>query len=139
MTNRSRVIDETLINLFEPSDIATTVSAARSITRDMGFEKNRQFLIASAVSELATNILRYAGRGQVIIRIIMEGEREGIEVVARDSGPGIHDIEQAMQDHFSGGAGLGLGLPSVKRIMDEFSLESSPGVGTTVTALKWRN
>jgi len=142
MTNLASQIganDQTLIEVCEPADIATTVSAARSLTREIGFGESQQFLIASAISELATNIARYAGRGQVEIRVLASGDRLGLEVIARDSGPGIADIEQAMQEHFSGGNGLGLGLPSVKRIMDEFILESSPGKGTTVTARKWKN
>ena len=104
----------------------------------MGFGENQQFLIASAVSELATNIIRYAGTGRVTIRILRNREAVAFEVIARDSGPGISDVEKAMEEHYSGGKGLGLGLPSVKRIMDDFEIQSQIGGGTTVTARKWK-
>ena len=132
------VLNEILIELHESSDIATAVNTARRVTRDIGFTENKQFLIASAVSELATNIVRYAGQGRVIIRVIRAGPEKGIEVIASDNGPGIADLEEAMREHYSGGKGLGLGLPSVKRIMDEFELDSAPEKGTKVTARKWK-
>jgi serine/threonine-protein kinase RsbT len=103
-----------------------------------GFESTDEFIIASAASELATNILRFAGSGELDISIIrnLKGNL-GIELFASDSGPGIRDIEKAMQDQYSTlKNSLGLGLPSVKRIMDEFTIESFPGKGTRVLARK---
>lgn len=138
MDQSARLVDETNIDLVDQSDIGTTVSAARSLTRELGFGENQQFLIASAVSELATNIVRYAGAGRVTIRILHKGEAVAFEVIARDSGPGIPDVEKAMEEHYSGGNGLGLGLPSVKRIMDDFEIQTQVGAGTTVTARKWK-
>lgn len=126
------------VELSEITDTAQAVYSTRRLTAQMGFSETYQCLIATAVSELATNIVRYAGRGEVIIRNVSETGRTGIEVTARDNGPGIADIQQAMKDHFSSGNSLGLGLPSVKRIMDDFFIESKPGKGTTIIARKWR-
>lgn len=135
MTDRSEVI---CVELSDPSDTAQAVYSTRRLTARLGFSEANQFLIATAVSELATNIVRYAGRGEVTIRIVYDSGREGIEVVARDCGPGIADIDQALEEHFSSGDSLGLGLPSVKRIMDEFRIDSQRGQGTIIVARKWR-
>ena len=106
-------------------------------SRAAGFDDTRSRMIATAVSELARNILKYAGTGEIRLRKV-EGRRgRGIEIEAVDRGPGIEDSEAAMRDNFSSGGTLGLGLPGVKRLMDEFSLESAPGKGTRVTAVKW--
>ena len=121
-----------------PSDYALAVSAARSMAGSIGFNETDCFLIASAVSELAANIVKYAGQGVIRLRMIKRLEEEGIEVIAQDSGPGIADIEAAMTDNFSTGNGLGLGLPSVKRIMDDFEIKSEVLRGTVVIARKWR-
>lgn len=133
-----RVIDETTIDLLEPADNALVVSATMYMAQKIGFDENIRFLIASAVSELATNILRYAMRGQVLLRMVQDAEKLCFEVIAQDNGPGIARIKDAMQEHYSSGGGLGLGLPSVKRIMDEFEIDSKPGSGTRVVARKWR-
>ena len=102
-----------------------------------GFDETPSRMIATAVSELARNILKYAGTGEIRLRQI-EGRRgRGVEIEAVDRGPGIEDTEAAMRDHFSSGGTLGLGLPGVRRMMDEFSLESTEGDGTRVTAVKW--
>jgi serine/threonine-protein kinase RsbT len=94
-------------------------------------------MIATAVSEVARNILEYAKRGEVVVAVIQRGDRRGLEVLARDQGPGIADVSQAMQDGFSTSRGLGLGLPGSRRLMDDFELESRVGQGTTVTMRKW--
>jgi len=133
------VVDETCIDLEEPSDCALAVSAARSMAGQAGFNTADQVFFATAVSELATNIVRYAGRGgRVTLRILHNLENVGLEVAAQDSGPGIENVEAAMTDHFSSGDSLGLGLPSVKRIMDEFEIQSEPGRGTLIVGRKWR-
>jgi serine/threonine-protein kinase RsbT len=103
----------------------------------MGFDETPSRLIATAVSELARNILKYAGTGEIRLRQVEGRSGRGIEIEAVDRGPGIEDLEAAMRDHFSSGGTLGLGLPGVRRMMDEFSLESTPGEGTRVTAVKW--
>ncbi|MBV9508712.1 MAG: anti-sigma regulatory factor [Caulobacteraceae bacterium] len=103
-----------------------------------GFKGSDLTLIATAISEVARNIVVYAQRGEISLRLATGGGRQGIEVVATDEGPGIADLEQAMQDGFSTGRSLGLGLPGARRLMDEFEIASTVGKGTTVTMRKWR-
>jgi serine/threonine-protein kinase RsbT len=95
-------------------------------------------MIATAISELARNILKYASEGEILVEMVLRGSRSGVVVVARDEGPGIRDVGLAMQDGFSTTASLGLGLPGTRRLMDEFEIVSTPGSGTVVTAIKWR-
>ena len=118
-------------------DASRTVLESTLYSREAGFEETPSRLIATAVSELVRNLLKYAGGGEIRLRLLEKGGRRGIEIEAVDQGPGIADPEAAMQDHFSSGGTLGLGLGGVKRMMDEFSLESTPGEGTRVTARKW--
>ena len=117
--------------------IAWAVMEARKAAIAIGFDEVICQMIATAVSELANNILKYAGRGEILMDRILAGSRVGMEVIARDRGPGIEDIQKAMADHYSSGNTLGLGLPGVKRMMDEIELSSEPGKGTTVTIRKW--
>jgi serine/threonine-protein kinase RsbT len=131
--------DEKRITLFDHSDKEKVVMTARYLAAEAGFGETNQLLIATAASELATNIVKYAKKGEIILKIVQRDGQLGIQIIARDDGPGIRDIEQVMQDNFSTSKGsLGLGLPSVQRIMDEFKIESQPGHGTIVHALKWR-
>lgn len=99
-----------------------------------------QSRIATAVSEVTRNVLRYAtgGRGEAVIRVLSGPTRDGIEIVVSDAGPGIADIEQVMQERFTTGRGLGMGLPGTQRLMDEMELQSALGRGTVVTIRKWR-
>lgn len=131
--------DESTIELIDISDAGVALGIARCMAAAAGFVEKEQFLIATAVSELATNVVRYAGKGIIVLRIIHDGERTGLEVVAHDSGPGIADIGLAMQANYSTSDSLGLGLPGVERLMDEFYVESALGRGTTCTARKWRS
>ena len=94
--------------------------------------------MATAISELARNIVRYAVRGEIILRLVQNDGKKGIEVVANDDGPGIPDVGLAMQDGYSTSGGLGLGLPGTRRLMDDFEITSDFGKGTTVTARRWR-
>jgi serine/threonine-protein kinase RsbT len=94
-------------------------------------------LVAAAISELARNVLLYAGEGDIVICTVENGIRHGVVVTAADRGPGISDLDLAMQDGYSTSGGLGLGLPGVKRLMDEFDVTSEKGEGTTVIAKKW--
>ena len=123
--------------LMDPADNAQVVYSARQFLADMGFDTVRQFLIATAVSELSTNIIRYAGRGSITFRVCYDGGTKGFEVIAQDQGPGITDISMAMAEGYSSGNSLGLGLSSVKRIMDRFTIKSVPGKGTRVVGIKW--
>ena len=129
--------EEIQLDVSDSGDHALVVSAARQLAREIGFGETDEFLIATAVSELSTNIVHYAGSGQVTLRAVAAAGRAGIEVVALDAGPGIADVALAMQDHYSTGGTLGLGLPSVRRIMDTLRVESRPGRGTICTARKW--
>ena len=94
-------------------------------------------MIATAVSEVARNIVEYAGVGEVLLSVVQNSVRRGLQVVGRDQGPGIADIDQAMQDGYSTSQGLGLGLPGSRRLVDEFHIESKVGLGTIVTLRKW--
>jgi serine/threonine-protein kinase RsbT len=118
-------------------DAGRTVLESTLFSREAGFTDAPSQMIATAVSELVRNILKYAGTGEIRLRRVKKMGNSGIQIEAIDAGPGIADCEAAMQDHYSSGGTLGLGLPAVKRMMDEFSLESTPGEGTRVTALKW--
>lgn len=125
------------IKVSEEVDIARAVIEARRLAETAGFRENEQYMVATAVSELATNITLYAVRGKVTIRVLNRNARKGIEIIAKDDGPGIEDIGRAMDDRFSTAWGLGMGLPGVKRLMNEFTIDSKRGIGTTITARRW--
>jgi serine/threonine-protein kinase RsbT len=133
----NNTIDDMDFLLSDPSDNAHVVYSARQMLAQMGFDETRQYLLATAVSELSTNIIRYAKKGEIKLRSCADGERNGFEVIAQDHGPGIVNISNALKENVSTGGGLGLGLPSVKRIMDEFIIQSSPGKGTRIMVRKW--
>jgi serine/threonine-protein kinase RsbT len=118
-------------------DIVTARQEGRDLAERMGCSSIESTMIATAISEIARNIMSHAGRGEIAISAVAIDGRNAIEVIARDEGPGIVDIERAMQDGFSTGAGLGLGLPGAGRLMDHFEVRSEPGVGTTVIMRKW--
>lgn len=118
-------------------DIIIARKKGRALAAELGFSPTDVVRIATAISELARNVLSYAARGEIRLEAVNTRNRCGIAIIARDQGPGIADIEQAMQDAFSTSGGLGLGLPGVRRLMDEFKIESSVGAGTTVSATKW--
>ena len=121
-------------NTFE---ITWAVMEARKVAENIGFPDQVQHMIATAVSELANNIIKYADKGEIVIKELNQKNRTGIEITARDRGPGIADIEKAMADHFSSSGTLGLGLPGLKRMMDDIKIQSKPGKGTTVLIRKW--
>jgi serine/threonine-protein kinase RsbT len=118
-------------------DIVTARQKGRELAAALGFSSTDQTLLATAISEVARNILSYAGRGTVLVGNIEAQGRRGVLVVARDEGPGISDLELAMRDGYSTGNSLGVGLPGARRLVDEFELSSTPGAGTTVTLKKW--
>lgn len=120
------------------SDILLARSRGRALAADLGFPSSDLALIATTISELARNILRYARTGEIAVEAIGTDSRRGITIVARDKGPGIADTRKALRDGFSTSGGLGLGLPGVRRLMDDFEIVSEPGRGTTVTVKKWR-
>jgi serine/threonine-protein kinase RsbT len=120
-------------------DIVVARHKGRSLAAALNFSSGEATLIALAISELARNIVTYAKRGEIRLKALNgNSSRQGIRVVAHDDGPGIADIEQALRDGFSTSGSLGLGLPGVRRLVDEFHIESQQNRGTTVTVTKWR-
>lgn len=125
------------LRINSDSDAARPVMEVTRLAREIGFGPQEVQAISTAVSELARNILKYAGTGEVAIEEAVSEKGKGIQIIARDRGPGIADVDAAMQDHFSSAGTLGLGLPGVKRMMDDFEIESAPGSGTRVVIRKW--
>jgi serine/threonine-protein kinase RsbT len=130
--------DEVRIPVQSDADIVAARQAARELATRLGFSRTELTVIATAVSEVARNIVRFAGSGELVVELLGP-PRPGMRVVARDTGPGIADVEQAMRDGYSTYHGLGLGLPGARRLMDEFAVVSELGRGTTVTMTKWRD
>jgi serine/threonine-protein kinase RsbT len=119
-------------------DIVQARQGGRRLARHCGFSPTDATLLVTAISEIARNILTYAGTGDVVIQVVRTGERRGVEVTAHDDGPGIADVGLAMTDGYTTGSGLGLGLPGAARLVDEVDVQSHRGTGTTVTLRKWR-
>lgn len=137
---KGSVIEKYSIKLLYEDDNIHVMFIVRQMAAKAGFTNTEGILIATAASELATNILRYAHKGEMIVSIIHSSDHDytGIELFANDEGPGIKNIELAMQEQYSSlPNSLGLGLPSVKRMMDEFFIESVLGKGTQVLARRW--
>ena len=128
---------ERVIRIASDMDIVEARMAARALAAYVGFTGADLVMIATAVSEVARNIVEYADPGEIALSVIHNGSRRGLQVVARDPGPGIPDVAKALQDGFSTSRGLGLGLPGSRRLMDEFHLDSKVGAGTVVTMKKW--
>lgn len=119
-------------------DIVVARQKGRTLALSLGFSETDATLIATAISELARNIVTYADKGEVQIHASNDSARKGIVVVAKDKGAGISNIDRALQDGFSTSGSLGLGLPGVKRLVDEFDIVSGAREGTTVTIRKWK-
>jgi len=130
-------MQEINVHLKNDLDIVAARQAVRNLSKSMGFGLVDQTRITTAISELARNIVLYAGEGSIYLRAINNGVQKGIEILASDDGPGIVDIKLAMQDGYTTSRGLGTGLPGTKRLMDEFSIRSGPGEGTQVVVRKW--
>jgi serine/threonine-protein kinase RsbT len=129
--------DESSLQIRSEHDILSARQRGRELAEQLGFVGSELTIVATAISEVARNIVQYAGRGEISFAVVRNGESRGLVVVARDDGPGIADVVQAMQDGFSTGRSLGLGLPGARRLMDEFEVDSELGRGTTVTMKKW--
>jgi serine/threonine-protein kinase RsbT len=128
---------ELVVEIRADADVLLARQKARELAKSLKFSGSELTLIATAISEIARNIVTYAKRGQIVLRLVSQGRRRGIRVVAKDEGPGIVDIARAMEDGYSTSSSLGLGLPGSKRLMDEFDIVSTIGKGTTVTMTKW--
>jgi len=132
------VENEIQVPINSDQDIVAARQKGRSLAVALGFSSGDATLIATAISELARNIVTYAQCGKIRLTVINGSTRQGIQLVAQDQGPGIPDIQQALRDGFSTSGSLGLGLPGVKRLVDEFAIVSEENRGTTVTATKWK-
>jgi serine/threonine-protein kinase RsbT len=129
---------QSVIPIESDADVVTARQRAREMAGALELTSTDQTLLATAISEVARNITTYAGRGEVLLSVIRDDKgRSGIQVIARDKGPGIENIDLAMQDGYTSGGGLGLGLPGARRLVDDFHIETAPGQGTTVTLLMW--
>lgn len=130
-------VEDVCVPVGSDADIVTARQRGRALALQLGFPAILATLIATTISELARNILLYAGRGEILLAPVERGARRGLAVVARDAGPGIAEVALALEDGHSTSGRLGLGLPGVRRLMDEFEIVSTPGQGTTVSARKW--
>jgi len=129
--------NERRVAITSAADIVTARQLGRSLAAELGFDGSDLTVIATAISEVARNIVMHAKQGEILLGPVGNGSKHGIMVVARDEGPGIKDMEKAMQYGYSTGKGLGVGLPGAKWLMDEFEILSEIGNGTTVSMKKW--
>jgi serine/threonine-protein kinase RsbT len=130
--------DDVCVSIDTETDIIRARRQGRSLAAELDFQTTDRAMIAAAISELARNVITYAGRGEMHFKTVAQNGTRGLVVVASDDGPGIDDIAHAVQDGYSTSGGLGIGLPGVRRLMDQFDIESSPDTGTKVTITKWR-
>lgn len=119
-------------------DIIAARRRAKEVAEELGFSTVDQVRIATAISELARNIVLYAKEGSIVVRALREGDRQGLEILVADNGPGIANVELAMTDGYSTSGGLGAGLPGARRLMDTFRVDSQLGQGTKIVARKWK-
>ena len=131
-------MDDVSVPISADLDLVRAREQGRVLAGQLGFTQGDLTLVATAISELARNIVRYARRGEIVLRRAEDGGVPGIVIIARDEGPGIPDVNRAMEPGYSTAGGLGLGLPGVRRIMDEFEIVSEVGRGTVVTVTKWK-
>ena len=125
------------VRIANSADIVAARQQGRALASQAGFSHSNLTIIATAISEVARNIVEYAKEGEVIITLITDATKRGVEIVASDAGPGIPDVATVMRDGFSTGKGLGIGLPGARRLMDEFAIASTVGSGTVITMKKW--
>lgn len=130
-------MDVEVIIIESDAGVMNARQKGRELAMTIGMSGSDLTLIATAISEVARNIVQYAGRGEIEFRAIERGGKRGLLIIARDYGPGISDITRAMQDGFSTSKGMGLGLPGARRLMDDFEIVSEIGKGTTVSMVKW--
>lgn len=126
-----------VVAIDNPDDIVEARKAGHQLALDLGFSLTDVTMIATAISEIARNITSYAGRGSVRVWVADRDGRKALVVRAEDQGPGIVDIERAMEDGYSTGRGLGMGLPGARRLMDRLVVESTVGQGTAIEMWKW--
>jgi serine/threonine-protein kinase RsbT len=129
---------EVRVAIESDADLVTARAEARAMAERLGFPRPDPTLIATAISEVARNIVVHVGSGEIVLAPLEDTNRYGMVVIAVDHGPGIRDLEGALRDEYSGRGGLGLGLPGARRLMDDFEVTSNADSGTTVTMRKWR-
>ena len=130
--------NEVHLHIASDADLVPARAQARTLAEQLGFSRTDATLIATAISEVARNIVIHVGQGEIVMRAVYEGDRRGLVVVATDTGAGIRDLDSALQHGHTARGGLGLGLPGARRLMDEFDITSELDKGTTVTMKKWR-
>ena len=130
--------DEVRITVESDADVVTARRRGREVASRLGFSLTDATILATAISEMARNIVKFAVRGEILVQEITQEGRQGVTIVVRDVGPGIPDVDRAMRDGFSTYNGLGLGLPGTRRLMDRFEVVTEAGRGTTITMTKWR-
>jgi anti-sigma regulatory factor (Ser/Thr protein kinase) len=126
------------VRIESDSDLVVARAEARGLAEALGFTRTDATLLATAVSEITRNIIIHAGSGSIEMTPLYSDTRYGLRVVATDRGPGIRDADVALEEGYAGRGGLGLGLPGVRRLVDEFEIETELDEGTTVTLIKWR-
>jgi RNA polymerase sigma factor (sigma-70 family) len=129
--------DELRIPVRADTDVVVARQRGRDLAVAAGFSATEATVLATAISEVARNIVRFARRGAVTVTVL-SGEVAGVQVVAQDAGPGIPDLDLALTEGYTTYSGMGIGLPGCRRLMDEFDITSEAGRGTTVTMTKWR-
>lgn len=130
--------DEVRVAINCDADLVTARAEGRALAEQLGFPRPDPTLIATAISEIARNIVVHVGRGEIVLQPFEDANRFGLVVIAIDEGPGIRDVEAVLRDDYSGRGGLGLGMPGARRLMDDFEVASDADTGTTVTMRKWR-
>ncbi|RFU67880.1 anti-sigma regulatory factor [Bacillus sp. V59.32b] len=128
---------QSFVKIINEWDIVAARQLGRNVAKELGFGTVDQARITTAISELARNIYLYAGQGTVAIEKVFDGGKSGLKIIATDEGPGIQDIRRVMEDGYTTSGGLGAGLPGVKRLMDDFDIDSMVGKGTKIYATKW--
>jgi len=129
--------DDVVVEVVKPDDIVAARQVGHRLARGLGFSLTDVTMIATAISEIARNITSYAGSGQIRVTVENRDGRRALVVRAEDDGPGIVDVDRALEDGYSTGSGLGLGLPGARRLMDDMIVKSTPGHGTVVEMWKW--
>jgi serine/threonine-protein kinase RsbT len=132
------VVANGTLPLKNEHDIVMGRQTVRRLAQEQGFSLVDQTKLVTAASELARNALIYGGGGELRWETLINGIRRGVRLVFEDHGPGIGDTEQALTDGWSSGTGLGLGLSGARRLVNEFDLQSTVGVGTRVTIARWK-
>ncbi|MEK3799109.1 anti-sigma regulatory factor [Peribacillus sp. FSL H8-0477] len=128
---------QSCVKIINEWDIVAARQLGRNVAKELGFGTVDQARVTTAISELARNIYLYAGQGNIAIEKVQRNGKAGMKIIAMDEGPGIKDIRKVMEDGYTTSGGLGAGLPGVKRLMDEFDIDSTPGKGTKILATKW--